>query len=329
LEQTIAGTSLFLATKTEENCRKTKEVVIACAKVAQKNSNLVIDEQSKEYWRWRDNILQLEEQMLEFLTFDLIVESPHNHLYALLHRLHIEEHKRLRNSAWAFVNDACHTSICVQLPAPDIAIAAVYFALGINNETLPDDENGTPWWERVGGKPEKIVRGVAVMHEFFTENPLLKSDSPYDESPKSYGNEEDLQRSRRRADVGSNDNTPSPGQSQSQPMQNGHSQQSQTSTAPIANGNGAAALEATGNVSSDAILKEIANDPATHEANGDTNGGAVDIPKRRNCNDGDLPPSKRPKTLTDPDKDLPSVEGNGVAGLKPADEESEEGELEE
>jgi hypothetical protein len=201
--------------------------------------------------------------------------------------------------------------------------------LGINNETLPDDENGTPWWERVGGKPGKIVRGVAVMHEFFTENPLLKSDSPYDESPKSYGNEEDLQRSRRRADVGSNENTPSPGQSQSQPMQNGHSQQSQTSTAPLANGNGAVAIEATGNGSSDAILKEVANDPATHESNEDTNGGVVDIPKRKNSNDGDLPPSKRPKNLADPDKDLPSVEGNGVAGSKPTDEESEEGELEE
>ncbi|KAG7131506.1 Cyclin pch1 like protein [Verticillium longisporum] len=68
----IAATALFLANKTEENCRKTKEIIITVAKVAQKNSQLIIDEQSKEYWRWRDNILAYEELMLELLTFDLM-----------------------------------------------------------------------------------------------------------------------------------------------------------------------------------------------------------------------------------------------------------------
>jgi hypothetical protein len=60
-EQNIAATSLFLATKTEETCRKTKEVVIAVAKVAKKNTSPIIDGQSKIYRRWRDNILLCEE----------------------------------------------------------------------------------------------------------------------------------------------------------------------------------------------------------------------------------------------------------------------------
>ncbi|TVY82862.1 Cyclin pch1 [Lachnellula suecica] len=359
-EQTIAGTALFLATKTEENCRKTKEVVIACAKVAQKNSNLVIDEQSKEYWRWRDNLLMYEEMMLEFLTFDLIVESPHNIFYGFLHQLRIEENKKIRNSAWAFLNDACHTTMCLQLPAKDMAIGAIYFAAKVHSEALPDDGSGNPWWETIGGTAKKIVKAVGIMHDFYTDNPMKKPDSAYDQSPL---NEEDIHRSRRRADVGSSEDTPSPRLAQSQPMQNGHSQQSQSSTAPV-NGNGAPAAgekplspkpnaESEGNGSSDAALKAAANDPATHASNGGSNGLAAPgtaadtldpskpSPKRKSTDVGGEPPSKRSKNKSDDsDQTLvdtsmnegieanPGKPENGAASTQPADE-SEEGELDE
>lgn len=48
----VAATALFLATKVEESCRKMKEMVLAFCRVAQKNPNLIIDEQSKDFWRW-------------------------------------------------------------------------------------------------------------------------------------------------------------------------------------------------------------------------------------------------------------------------------------
>ncbi|RKF65109.1 Cyclin pch1 [Golovinomyces cichoracearum] len=195
----VAATALFLATKTEENCRKTREIVVAVAKVAQKNSSLVIDEQSKEYWRWRDSILYLEEHMLEMLTFDLVVNTPHINLLGLLETLAIEENKSLRNAAWAFLNDSCMTPLCLMMPGPDITIAAVYFAVKLNNETLPDVDN-KPWWLSVGGDPEKIVRAVSVVDQFWTENPLRKSDRPYGSSPSS---QDDLERTRRRESNGS------------------------------------------------------------------------------------------------------------------------------
>ncbi|TVY12792.1 Cyclin pch1 [Lachnellula arida] len=368
LEQTIAGTALFLATKTEENCRKTKEVVIACAKVAQKNSNLVIDEQSKEYWRWRDNLLLFEEQMLEFLTFDVVLKSPHNILYEILNKLHIEENRKLRNAAWAFLNDGCLTTLYLQVPARDSAIAAVYFAAKFTGETIPDDENGNPWWERVGGRPDKITTATGIMFEFWTENPLQRAENPYEQSPFPFASEEDLHRSRRRAslraDVGSNEDTPSPGQSQ--PMQNGHSQQSQASTAPAVNGHGATApndkllsprlnAETSGNGSSDAALKEAANDPATHLSNGGSTGLTAGLlgeapkpsPKRKSPEDGEEPPFKRSKNNSDKpesEKTLVGSEMNEAENLEAVGpvtegdapkepvataEESEEGELEE
>ena len=49
----MAATSLFLATKVEENCRKMKELVVACVRVAQKEPNKAGVDQDKEYWRWR------------------------------------------------------------------------------------------------------------------------------------------------------------------------------------------------------------------------------------------------------------------------------------
>jgi protein BUR2 len=200
LEQNIAATALFLATKTEENCRKTKEIVIAVAKVAQKNASLIIDDQSKEYWRWRDSILLYEELMLELLTFDVVLESPYTILFDYLQRLQIEDNKLLRNTAWSFVNDSSLTTLCLLMPAKHIAIGAIYFAVKFLHDAIPDDENGNPWWEQVGGDPDKIVRAVGVLSEFYTDNPLKRTENPYGECASSG---DDLDRTRRRGSDGS------------------------------------------------------------------------------------------------------------------------------
>ncbi|KUJ07543.1 cyclin-like protein [Mollisia scopiformis] len=199
-EQSIAATALFLATKTEENCRKTKEIVIAVAKVAQKNASLIIDEQSKEYWRWRDSILLYEETMLEELTFDLVLKSPYTVLYIFLQQLNLGENKLVRNVAWAFLNDSCMTTLSLTQTAKDIAVAAVYFALKFQNESIPDDEYGTAWWETLGGNPEIITKAVDVLTTFWSENPLSRKDIPYAENPVSG---DDLEQTRRRESDGS------------------------------------------------------------------------------------------------------------------------------
>jgi hypothetical protein len=197
LEQNIAATALFLATKTEENCRKTKEIVIAVAKVAQKNASLIIDDQSKEYWRWRDSILLYEEVMLELLTFDVVLQSPYTILYDQLQKLGIEYIKPLRNVAWAFLNDSSLTTLCLLMPAKDIAIGAIYFAAKFLNDTIPDDENGNPWWELLGGEPDKIVRAVGILAEFWSDNPLKRTENPYGEAASSG---DDLDRTRGRSE---------------------------------------------------------------------------------------------------------------------------------
>lgn len=160
----------------------------------------MVDEQSKEFWRWKDSILLYEELMLELLTFDVVLDSPYTHLYHLLKRLDLEQNKDLRNCAWAFVNDSQLTTLGLSIPAKDLAIGAVFFAARFTGNTIEDDEWGTPWWEHVGGNGERIIKAVTVLHDFYTNNPIKKSDSPQDGSPPK--TREDLNGTRQRRNFG-------------------------------------------------------------------------------------------------------------------------------
>ncbi|RDW89048.1 hypothetical protein BP6252_01080 [Coleophoma cylindrospora] len=338
--QNIAATSLFLATKTEENCRKTKEIVIAVAKVAQKNASLIIDEQSKEYWRWRDNILLYEELMLELLTFDVVVESPYNHLYKILQSLELETNKALRNAAWGWINDSCLTMMCLLMPPRDIAVAAMYFAAKYTGEKIVDDAQGAPWWEREGGSASKIRRATAVMHEFYSENPLKKSQeqSPYIHGDRS---EEDLDVTRRPASGAVADDSPVSG------SHNGNSQEHisrSNGDQPTSNGNSSreeqqasksiSTEDRLGKGDSDSALKAVANNPATHEANGTANGMADLLPS---SNGTTSPKRKADDTTENVAKRIKTDTGaNEVAVAAPPSLESvdmldveEEGEVEE
>lgn len=201
----IAATALFLANKTEENCRKTKDIIIAVAKVAQKNSKLIVDEQSKEYWRWRDSILMYEEVMLECLTFDVMIENPHFKLYDFLGRIGLVHNKNLRHAAWAFCNDSCLTVLPLLMEARDIAIAAVFFAVTFTGERV-DDQNGEPWWKALNANEDHCVKAIEVLKEFYVENPLRKNENPYRGSPDFT-----LDNTRRRGDDPSSSNNASPG----------------------------------------------------------------------------------------------------------------------
>ena len=166
----VAATSLFLATKVEENCRKMKELVVACVRVAQKDPSKVVDEQDKEYWRWRDTLLQMEDLLLEAICFDLSVEPPYKALYDFLLRFK-EDDKRLRNAALAFLNDSCLTMLCLLFPSRTIAASALYAAAkhcGVRFQ----DESGRPWWDVVGVELRHIRRACNYMAEIYENNPL-------------------------------------------------------------------------------------------------------------------------------------------------------------
>lgn len=193
-----------MATKATEHNRKTKEVIIAVARTAQKNSNIIIDEQSKEFWKWKDNILAYEETMLELLTFDVLVKTPYNTVANFLEdqgwlpSQSATPNREVRDRAWAFANDSNMTVLCLLMPAEEIGVAAIYFSLHFAKTAIPDDEQGRPWWSKYGGTEKNLHTAVRVMHAFYSDNPLNKPDPPDVGNLDSIN--EDLERSRRRAD---------------------------------------------------------------------------------------------------------------------------------
>ncbi|KAI0152033.1 cyclin-like protein [Hypoxylon sp. NC0597] len=261
----IAATALFLANKTEENCRKTKDIIIAVARVAQKNLKLMVDEQSKEYWRWRDSILMFEEVMLENLTFDLMIESAHYKLYDFLGQLQIIHNRNLRHSAWAFCNDACLTVLPLLMDARGIAIAAIFFA-SIYNEERIGDVNGEAWWKALNANEDHCLKAVQILKEFYEENPLRKQENPYSQSPVF-----ELDNTRRRGeDIGirSTNGTPRTDSATQSPKGKVNSVDGATAEREVDTAAAETASQAAPG-DSDAALKEAANNPVIHPA---TNG---------------------------------------------------------
>ncbi|KAI0969954.1 cyclin-like protein [Xylaria arbuscula] len=269
----IAATALFLANKTEENCRKTKDIIISVAKVAQKNSKLIVDEQSKEYWRWRDSILTYEEVMLEALTFDVMIDNPHFKLYEILGQIGLIHNKNLRHAAWAFCNDSCLTVLPLLMEARDIAIASIYFASTFTGEQV-DDHNGEAWWKALSANQDHCVKAIEVLKEFYVENPLRKSENPYSGSPNF-----NLENTRRRGDEPSSSNNASPvtDRATQSPKSRVNGMDEDAAQREIDTAAAESASQAAPG-DSDVVLKEAANNLTVHPS---ANGDGLSSPSKR------------------------------------------------
>ena len=200
----MAATCLFLAYKVEECVRKMRELVVACVRVAQKDPHKNVDEQDKEYWRWRDNILQYEDLLLEAICFDLSLEPPYKTLFDLLMQFEQGDNKRLRNAAWAFVNDSCLTTLCLLFPSRTIAASALYAAAKHCDVAFPDDARGRPWWEVIDIDIGSIRRACNYMASIYENSPAKgsKESGMYERTPENDDGREDKTRSAGRSKIG-------------------------------------------------------------------------------------------------------------------------------
>lgn len=144
-----------------------KELVIACVRVAQKDPHKSVDEQDREYWRWRDVILYNEDVMLEALCFDLSLEPPYKTLFDLLILFGEDDNISLRNAAWAFINDSYLTMLCLMYPSRTIAAGALYAAAKHCAIVFPDDERGSPWWDVVRVDVHEIWKACNYMADVY------------------------------------------------------------------------------------------------------------------------------------------------------------------
>ena len=173
------------------------------------------------------------------------------------------------------------------------------------------------------------------MHEFYTDNPLRKSDTTFYGSPNS-STEAEISSTR----AAFNANTPG-----SDDGRNGHDNQDAHSPLNEANGSGDNVTqsvennEGVENGSSDAHLKVAANDPATHEHTVAETGlpSLATSSKRKSPDEHTDEPSKKiSKTSSSSDtlRSNPATEPKPRFGARELEEgeeeeEEEEGELEE
>lgn len=159
----IAAVALFLAFKVDETMRRMKDFIVACCRVAMKKADMVVDEQSKDYWRWRDLILQNESVLLEYLCFDLQLDSPYRIVWEYTLFLNVPDNKPLRNAAQAFLNDSTYTILCLQFPQRVISAAALYAAARHCKVSFPDDDRGRPWWDQIDVRIEDIIKACKLI----------------------------------------------------------------------------------------------------------------------------------------------------------------------
>lgn len=168
----VAATAVYVAYKSKENPRKMHELIVAVSRVAQKDPNLMIDEQSKEFWKWRETIQHHENLMLEVLCFDLDPGLPYPVLYDFLKTYSVQDNKRLRNVSWAIVTDSFSTILCLLVQPQSIAGGALYLGLKHTGVKLPNDDEGRPWWDSLGLDISEVETVLEMMLSTY-ENPQV------------------------------------------------------------------------------------------------------------------------------------------------------------
>ncbi|KAL0080702.1 cyclin-like protein [Phycomyces blakesleeanus] len=164
----IAATSLFVATKVEENARRLRDFVNACAQKAQKNDRLMLDENSKDFIKWKDTMLHYETILLKTLCFDLSVEHPHTNLLNLQTQLNVPDACVRR--AWILLFQSLGSPICVLYRPKVIAAAALLISAHLSGEEIAERR-----WKDVDVDIGQVHELAAEMLEYYVDHYLKKA----------------------------------------------------------------------------------------------------------------------------------------------------------
>ncbi|CAO3629543.1 unnamed protein product [Cunninghamella blakesleeana] len=171
----MAATSLFVASKVEENTRRIKDFINACAQKASKNDKLTLEEGSKDYMKWKDTMLCNEVILLETLCFDLTIEHPHMCLLEFQNQLNVSG--SILRKAWMILYQSCGSPLCVLYSPKIVAGAALLLAGEFSSESLDD-----MWWNQIDLDGSVIHEIASDMLSYYLE-PYAKRSSSTVNSP--------------------------------------------------------------------------------------------------------------------------------------------------
>lgn len=180
----IAGAALLLATKITEHHRKLRDFAVLFTKIAQHNPKLNVDEQSPEYWKWRNSLVLNEELLLETLCFDLTLDDPYAILKDILTKYGLNNQKYFHRASHQFINDACRTVLYLLYSTQTVVSAAVYWASHILKTPVENPETGKAFWEDLGIEESQLVEACDLIADIY--NPLFKKIPDLDKECQSY-----------------------------------------------------------------------------------------------------------------------------------------------
>ncbi|XP_065059785.1 cyclin-Q-like isoform X2 [Rhopilema esculentum] len=149
--EVLASTSIYIASKIEEEPLKIRDVVNVCYRILHiHDPPLEIGEQ---YWCLRDSILSCEQFVLRVFQFRVSFDSPHKYLLSYLSSLSswadLSEWSRAGVSqfAWNLLQDSFHLPICVEEKPSVLSLAILKLAVECTELKLSTEGVSQLWWQ--------------------------------------------------------------------------------------------------------------------------------------------------------------------------------------
>ncbi|KAI9314612.1 cyclin-like protein [Dichotomocladium elegans] len=176
----IAATSLLVATKVEECTRRLKDFINVCNQKAQKNDQLHIEENTREYKKWKDTVLANETVLLEAICFDFTIDHPQGIVLEIGEMLQVPDECIRR--AWMLLYQALGMPLCLLYHPRMVASAALLLAWHFTYDTQPPEE----WWEKIGVDASSVHELAAEMLDYYHAHYLKRPSSQLPTSKSSY-----------------------------------------------------------------------------------------------------------------------------------------------
>jgi len=131
---------LFLSGKAEETPRKLKDAVMMGYKMKYPERP-PLKSDSEDLMKRQETLVMVEREVLKAILFNMKVDHPYQELIKTVKQM--KGQRELAQVAWNLVNDSLRTTICLRFKPKMVAIAAIYLASKMINqsielETLPN-----------------------------------------------------------------------------------------------------------------------------------------------------------------------------------------------
>lgn len=159
----IAGACLFLASKSEENTRRLRDVVNVIQKIRFPEKE-PLDIMGTEYHQIKKFISDHEQTLLRALMFNTTVSHPYKYLmnYAKFLGDILQDNEDVMKGnvqmAWTILNDIMPSILFVKYKPNELACATLHVASLLLERPLISDKNGQGWYEEFDVTQEILIK---------------------------------------------------------------------------------------------------------------------------------------------------------------------------